>query len=270
MSNIYSHLTPAQIAATVTLRQAAEATTPRPQDINQRVGDAFHEGHHVVVDARHGYRTGYVVIPNRDHQGHLIRPHGWPPEWPVLDHATTRSIPNQRDDLITQLEDAVSYHIGIVAECVWQGWRIPELPDAAKSDHAKAYQCLETYVRTRHKLHGGRADLTNRKLDNLIGVQHRLALRRAQVLAGRHFSLIDSVATIILCHGCHGGLLSWTDRHHEWLMNEIHHKGRGRPHARETYLEQPPWLRTAARGKPTDFEAMRKRLGPGLTGGHIL
>lgn len=244
MNTPYAKLPPADIAANVTLREAAAVTTPRAGDAPKRIADAYHEAHHVVVDACFGCRTGYVVIPIRDIHGAILVPKHWPPDRPLQDHATSWGATHQREDFGTQLEDAVGYYAGILAECVLWGDKLPILHDEAKSDHAQGLDAIEKFVRHSSNRTGTQREALTEKL---VGRHHRNTLRTAKALVGLHYATIDATAAVILCHSKNGGLL-WTDEHQEWLTNEIHKKNEGHSHKRrKTYIKRPPWLASAAK-----------------------
>jgi hypothetical protein len=98
-------LTCTEIATRVTVEAAAASTTPRSADRVRRANDALHEAAHVVVAAHNGERAAYVYIPTHDANGQLLVPkRGY--QSPGQTHASRFSAPYQRDDLVTELEDA--------------------------------------------------------------------------------------------------------------------------------------------------------------------
>ena len=259
-------MSPAEIAKRVTLLDAAVATTPRPVDVLGRAADALHEAHHVVLDALMGYRTLYIYTPMRDMTGALV------PNIGSLRSANgasacTVQARDQREDIVSLLEDAVSRRAGHLAELILTGDKLPVVPEGAFSDHNYAIAKIELHQRGLAQLlapyherrFGKITDKVNAELfKGMVKWHHRRVLRTAKALVAQHYLTIDAAATIILMDGRNGGLC-WSNEHHDWLIGQIETPQEARNSAgRMPYVECPAWLAKAAKTIPIDFVATRR------------
>ena len=268
-------LTPAEVAMHVTLKKALAVTSCWHGDDPNRAFDAFHEACHIVSAAHYRNRTIYVYVPKHDAGGNLLTPKGGLQQ-PGQTYASMFPALWQVEDVTYEIEDAVVYYAGIVAECILLGWNLPELPNGSKSDHACGVAQLESFTgrfheitrERRHKRFGALTDLEERRhIKSMMKYFHGIALNSARALVSSQYGTIDAVAAMILLHGENGGLW-WSLCHQDWLAAEMRKAPLRRDSARrETWIRPPKWLgRSPSKTKPFDFTPLRRNLDELMAG----
>ncbi len=253
-------LPPQEIARAVSLRAAAEATTPRPIDVPQRMEDAFHEATHAVVNACYGIRPITAYLPIRNKRGKWIEPRAW----------VTVGQPGITDDYaspnnpmygVTALERGTSSIAGEFAEAILGTIPPPTLSTLRYeiNDVEDAQRCVRGFMEWRASESKGpgtkayQARLRAMRGDHTpttpMSREHRevewlKVLARAAVFhTHRNFALIDSTAAIMILAADETGFINWPrlwDTVDPWLAHQIDLIPRERPDGHPKLLHSWP------------------------------
>ena len=269
------------VASKMSLRQAAEATTERPEDIPERMANAFHEAAHMVAMAHFNIWAEVVYVPTVTLKG---KQRGCPVMFRQRNAGllTDYRSPTPFDEVFLQ-EDAVCDLVGEVAECI--NGTIPnatgpvfrkQTPDAihandqclkfqwqlrdALSDPDSLAYCAQWLQANGRPLQGSGAapTLTDQQMVDQWRPRRE---REALYIMADDFELIDAVGAVILCHADKTGTLPVNIRHNAWIKHQlgIHPLCRKVLERRCAY-EYPDWLEQY-RGRSRnwiDFKRMRE------------
>ncbi|MDO9278301.1 MAG: hypothetical protein Q7U05_07045 [Polaromonas sp.] len=239
---------PWDIAANVTLREAAEITTGRPQYLTERMAAAFHEAAHIVVAAHLGIRTITVQLPQNLYRASAcMNVDGLSPHNPM--------------DITTELEQATIDFAGEVAEGIngtITGCPLPVFRDGI-NDTRNGLARIAKFLSEKRRLtldpaawpyieQWAEAHPAN-GYENQSPDEHKKSCVQAMqndalAIVARNFELIDAVAAVILAISENRSHQIWPDDIAEWLQVQVRMPSYFQHSAgRDCAYQFPDWLK---------------------------
>jgi len=239
---------PWDIAANVTLLEAAEITTGRAQYRAERMAAAFHEAAHIVVAAHFGIRISTFQLPQNFHR--------------MRAGVTTDYLsPHNPMDITTTLEDATIDFAGEVAEGIngtITGLQLPIFRDGI-NDTRNGLERVDRFLREAQRLtHDPAAwpyikqraearpatDFKIQTSDEHKNSWVKTLQADALAIVAQNFELVDAVAAVILAISENQSHQIWPGDIAEWLHDQVHMPSYFQHSAgRDCAYQFPDWLK---------------------------